>query len=64
MKKIKNKNKIIKCGPKPLDWYCKVSIVATLVTFGISSLWGSLLFGESLLSENKNQETKLALDEN
>ena len=58
MKKIKNKNKIIKCGPKPLDWYRKVSIVATLVTFGISSLWGSLL------SENKNQETKLALDEN
>ena len=45
----------------------KVPIVATLVTFGISSLWGSLLSGGgsllsggALFAGNKNHETKLA----
>ena len=47
--------------------YRKVPIVATLVTFGISSLWGSLVSGGggggrgSLFSGNKTHETKLAL---
>ena len=38
----------------------KVPIVATLVTFGISSLLGLLISG-SLFSGNENHETKLAL---
>ena len=46
--------------------YRKVPIVATLITFGISSLLGLLLTGvitfrRSLFSGNKNHETKLAL---
>ena len=41
---------------KTLTGYCKVPIAASLVTFGISSHWGSLLsgsryfWGDSLLS--------------
>ena len=42
------------------DIYRKVPIVATLVTFGISSLLGLLISG-SLFSGNENLDTKLAV---
>ena len=59
--KIKNKNKIIRCGQKPLDLYRKVPIVATPVTFGISSLWAGYFSGSRYFRGKKNQKTKLAL---
>ena len=42
-------------GWAPTRLYRRVPIVATVVTFGISSLWGSLLSVGSLLSGNKNR---------
>ena len=39
-------------------YYRRVPIVATLVTFGISSLWGSLLSGVVTIGEQKSFTNK------